>query len=321
MADGLVIRRATADDRPAVLRLLASTLGWLPDEHHAAFFEWKHDRNPFGSSPSWVAIDQDTGAVAGFRTFLRWEFECDGAVIRAVRAVDTATHPDYQGRGIFRDLTLRAVDELTDEGVAFVFNTPNDQSRPGYQKMGWQIVGRLPVAAQPRSPWALLRMMRARTAADLWSSPSTAGVPADETLFCTIVGDRASASGISSRGVLATHRGTEYLTWRYAGFPPLGYRALVADDSVVIFRLRRRAVALEAVVDDVLATGSARESRVPRRVARATGADYAIALGAPRWRAGLLPLPRLGPVLTWRPLRSSSAPTSWGLTMGDVELF
>ncbi len=40
--------------------------------------------------------------MIGFRTFLRWEFEDAGRVVRAVRAVDTATHPDHRGRGIFR---------------------------------------------------------------------------------------------------------------------------------------------------------------------------------------------------------------------------
>ena len=82
----------------------------------------------------------------GFRTLMRWEFLDGERVVRAVRAVDTATHPDYQGRSIFTRLTLHALDELVAEGVEFVFNTPNEQSRPGYLKMGWQVVGQLPTA-------------------------------------------------------------------------------------------------------------------------------------------------------------------------------
>ena len=70
-------------------------------------------------------------------------------MLRAVRAVDTATDPDYQGRGLFTRLTLQAIDELRAEGVDFVFNTPNDQSRPGYLKMGWQVVGTLPTHVRP----------------------------------------------------------------------------------------------------------------------------------------------------------------------------
>jgi hypothetical protein len=33
---------------------------------------------------------------------MRWEFVRGGEVLRAVRAVDTATDPDYQGKGCSR---------------------------------------------------------------------------------------------------------------------------------------------------------------------------------------------------------------------------
>ena len=41
----------------------------------------------------------------------------DGQPVRAVRAVDTATHPDHQGRGVFTALTEHALDGLRDDGV------------------------------------------------------------------------------------------------------------------------------------------------------------------------------------------------------------
>src|SRR5205823_70862 len=133
-------------------------------------------RNPFGASPAWVALDGDR--VIGFRTFMRWEFGHAGRVYRAVRAVDTATHPEYQGRGIFSQLTRAGLDAMHNDGVDYVFNTPNEQSRPGYLKMGWHLVGRLPVSVRVRSPFSGLRVLRARVPADKWSSVCNAGVPA-----------------------------------------------------------------------------------------------------------------------------------------------
>ncbi|MGH9210716.1 MAG: GNAT family N-acetyltransferase [Acidimicrobiales bacterium] len=174
------IRAATADDDDAVLALLQASMGWVPDEQYTRFFAWKHRENPFGPSPAWVAIED--GRVVGFRTFLRWQFARDDATVDAVRAVDTATHPDYQGRGIFSKLTYHALDELMELGVAFVFNTPNDNSRPGYLKMGWRLVDRLAVAARPRSPLSLVRLARARTPADKWSTGCSTGLPAPEAL-------------------------------------------------------------------------------------------------------------------------------------------
>jgi GNAT superfamily N-acetyltransferase len=330
VSERLAVRRSTDDDEPAVLELLQTSLGWLADEHHAAFFRWKHRDNPFGPSPAWVALDGER--IVGLRVLLRWEFDRDGGpderAARAVRAVDTATDPAYQGRGIFSMLTLHAIDELTREGLHFIFNTPNDQSLPGYLKMGWQVVGRLPVAARPRSPAAMARMARARTAADLWSTPADAGLDAVQALADVSALGALLASQPRTRG-LRTRRTPEVIRWRYAGFPPLGYRVLLRgsrlEEGFVVFRLRRRGQALEAVVGDVLVPGADRRTTAAllRSVPRAAGADYAIRLGRGAAGAGYVALPRQGPVLTWRALTEETPPPleSWRLTLGDVELF
>lgn len=330
---GIEVRAATDDDLPAVLGLLQASLGWVPDDDHARFFAWKHHRSPFGRSPAWVAVDPaEGGRVVGFRTFARWEFERDGQVVRAVRAVDTATHPDYQGRGLFTLLTRQALDELRDEGVSFVFNTPNDRSRPGYLKMGWQPVRRLPVAARPRSPLSLVRLSRSRTAADKWSADTAAGQPAAEALA-----DREAVAGLlagteARPGVLRTRRSPEYLAWRY-GFAPLRYRVLGAggpghggEAGLVIFRLRRRGRALEAAVcEELLPPGGGEELRrgLHRDLLRTTGADHAVVIGAPRPARGLLPVPGQGPTLVWRGVADETmpAPDCWDVSLGDIELF
>ena len=160
----LEVRSAHPEDEAAVIELLRASLGWRPGDPNEEFFRWKHRDNPFGESPAWVALHQ--GRVVGYRTFLRWEFvDLEGRVVRGVRAVDTATDPAYQGRGIFRTLTLRGVAELTLAGDALVFNTPNDQSRPGYLKMGWSLARRLPVAVLPAGPRSVRPMLTSRVPA------------------------------------------------------------------------------------------------------------------------------------------------------------
>jgi GNAT superfamily N-acetyltransferase len=322
------VRAAVPTDRKAVLALLAAALGWSCDERFEAFFDWKHVESPFGRSPAWVATDE--GNVVGFRTFMRWEHQTpSGEVLSAVRAVDTATHPSHQGRGIFRRLTLQALDDLRAQGVAFVFNTPNDQSRPGYLKMGWTALGRLDACVRVRSLTAATRVTRARAPADLWSVLSPGGRPAAEALADPGLADLlASASPPSG---LTTHRTPQYLRWRY-GFAPLAYRAVTLDDDVrsglAVFRLRRRATALEcALCDIVVPAGDRRAAReLVRAVIRRCGADYVIRIGGSAVvdRNGFIRAPRQGPVLTWCAL-SGDPPgrrlDDWALMLGDVELF
>jgi|Tabmets5t2r1_1033131.scaffolds.fasta_scaffold04542_2 GNAT superfamily N-acetyltransferase len=323
----IVVRAAEPSDRKAVLELLTASLGWSSDDHFDAFFGWKHEHNPFGRSPGWVAIDD--GAVVGFRTFLRWEHRTPGGeVLRTVRAVDTATHPSHQGRGIFRRMTLKALEDLRSQGFAFVFNTPNDKSRPGYLKMGWVQVGRLGVGVRVRSAASLARTARARVPADLWSVPAAVGRPANEVLADPGIADLVGA--MASQPGLHTHRTPAYLRWRY-GFAPLAYRAVTLDDDirsgVAVFRLRRRGPALECVLCEVLVRGETPGVRraLVRSVARECGADYLIQTGDKIVdRGGFVRLPGQGPVLTWYPL-SSDAPgrrlRDWSMALGDVELF
>lgn len=320
LASRLEIRRYGSDDESAVLDLMRLSLGRPPDARSRDLFRWKHHDSAFGRSPAWVAVAD--GDIVGYRTFMRWTFERGGDLVSAVRAVDTVTHPDHRGRGIFRMLTLRALEELRDAGVGFVFNTPNDQSRPGYLKMGWQPVGTLPVAMTPRSLLSVPRIARARVPASLWSQPSPVGRPAEEVLA------HAGLPGLlgslpAPRG-LRTQRTVEALRWRY-GSGPVTYRAVTVgadvSEGVVVFRLRRRGAAVEAAVADLLLPRGQSSHGLVRRVLTQTGADYAVAL-RPR-PAGTLVLRHQGPLLLWRAVCESSPPplADWQLALGDVELF
>lgn len=323
-ATDVAIRRMEPADENAVLELIEAALGRRPDPRNAAFFAWKHRENAFGASPAWVAVDGDR--LVGLRILMRWEFDTPAGPVRAVRAVDTATHPEYQGQGIFSALTRRAVEDLRADGVGFVFNTPNDKSRPGYLKMGWREVGQLPAAMRPASVARLPRIAAARVPAELWSVPTDAGVPigdvlADEHAASALLEAMPRTTGITTR------RTPAYLRWRY-GFEPLAYRALLAGssaaDGMLVFRLRRRGAATELVVGDLLLTdtsGSAAR-RLLRTALRTTGADYALGLHAVEG-TGLFRLPGQGPMLTWRALAHEAMPSlaEWKLTLGDIELF
>jgi GNAT superfamily N-acetyltransferase len=324
-SDELTTRRAVDADLESILGLARRALGWKDDD--TAFLRWKHFANAFGVSPMWVALDGER--IVGFRCFMRWEFTGrDGDRLRAVRAVDTATDPEYQGRGIFRRLTLGAIEELRDEGVAFVFNTPNDKSRPGYLKMGWREVGRLPVAVMPARPRAALVLHTARAPAGRWPVPTSAGE--DPTRVSEDAAGLAELLDSQPAPIaLTTRRGVEYFNWRY-GYQPLGYRVVLLGasvrDGLAVFRCRQRGKAVEATVCDVLAPEDDPRvrGRLLRRVRAEANADYLMAIDRRPFGPGpLVRVPRLGPTLTARAL-GATPPTDmrdWALTLGDVELF
>lgn len=298
------VRSMTDDDLDEVLDLLHLSLGWELTPRFRGFFEWKHRRTPFGPSAGWVA--ERRGVLVGVRLFQRWELAAGpGTSVRAVRAVDTATHPDHRGAGIFRTLTMSAVEELTADGVGFVFNTPNDKSMPGYLKMGWEIGGRLPVGLLPRASIGSVRQLpEARVGADRWPLETDVGRPAE-----FVEADVAEPDD----GLLRIRRSIEHLRWRY-GWDELGYRRTKHRGGDLIWRLRRRGPSVELTLSDSI--GSPAAVAVPRLLAR-TGAD--VALG--HRRPGLFPAPKLGPIVTLRPLATRIDWRDLQLSMGDVELF
>ena len=310
------IRRATPEHRDEVLALLGASLGGGDDPRYAQLFSWKHDRNRFGPSPMWVATEADR--VIAFRAFMRWEFERGGQVVRAVRAVDTATHPDHQGKGLFTALTLHALDEMKADGVDFVFNTPNDQSLPGYLKMGWREVGKLSAAARFIGPSGVVRAVRSRVPADRWSGALTIGCSVDDWLANGgMAGRRTAADDVRS---LRTRVDDEFLRWRF-GTPLLGYRVVDRKGTAIILRSRRRGSATELVVATGFGTATAID-RLAAKAAKQAGADYALRLGASDLSTGYAPLPGGGPRLTWRAVNDLGMPplSNWALSLGDEEL-
>ena len=310
----LAIRPYEDADEAAVLDLLATSLGKTADDRYRRLFRWKHLDNPFGRSFMWVGELDDR--ILGFRSFLRWRFvDAGGAPVEAVRAVDTATHPDARGMGIFRSLTMHGLDELKRAGIAFVFNTPNDQSRPGYLKMGWRVEGRVPVKVRPSSARSLWLMARSRTAAEPWSIGVEIGEAVDG--FASLAVSRRASSASS----LVTERSPALVRWRYAGFPAVGSRALPVGAGAVLVRFRARGETTECTLGDVLGdVDPAGAASAVRSALRDAGADYAIA-SASTPVGGMIPVPRLGPIQTRHDLDHRTSGHSLSLVLGDIELF
>ena len=348
-ATELDVRALTEADDPAVIELLGVALGGGPTGGRTAeFFRWKHRLKPFGSSPGLVAVHG--GRIVGVRLFMRWALQADGQPVKALRAVDTATDPAFQGKGIFRSLTLGLLDQLDASGeVDLVFNTPNASSRPGYLKMGWQPVGTLPVRLAPVRPLRFLRGGRAASGATAGAKKPAATATGKALPSCplpsavSVLAERHREVEELVAAGASTHRfhtplSMEYLSWRYGSAPGLDYRAVAIDSGgtlsgLAFGRLRQRGPLAEFTLADILvADGDRRSAGRLLRAARRSGADYVAAhtsTGTEVERAasaaGYLRVPGNGIGLVANPRRPIAAsavePAAWRLSLGDLEVF
>lgn len=340
----LEIRAADREDLDGILDLVRASLGEGRIPRSREFWEWKHRRNPFGESA--VLVAQADGRLVGLRVFMRWAWRRDDVTYRAVRAVDTATHPDWQGRGIFSRLTKALADQMRDEGVHFIFNTPNAKSRPGYLKMGWGAVGRTDLLIAPVRPFRVISVLIRRGAEEREAEPETPFARTTLTLgeLCDLpeLPRLLDSAESAMRGGFRTPRSVEYLRWRYADVPGFEYRALAEvdgqDGAAIVFRYRRDGGLLQARICDAIVGASSRSAAIAgeliRRLHRDGDADYLAMMSTAR-RPGILgmavrgfvPAYRLGPILTVRPLNAPPemaelrSRASWNPSIGDLELF
>jgi GNAT superfamily N-acetyltransferase len=332
------VRPYEDNDEPEVLDLLNAALeGGPAGRWSEEFFRWKHLDNPFGRSFMLVALAG--GRIVGFRAFMRWQFQAGGRPLRAVRAVDTSTHPEYQGQGIFSRLTREALQALR-EDTDFVFNTPNEKSLPGYLKMGWILLGALPVWVRVRRPFRFATGLRFRT--DQERTPGAlppARAPSAREVLEDQAVSRLVEDGTPTLRGITTHRDLGYLRWRYASVPALGYQALTDEGprgvrGLALFRVRPRGRLRETTVAELIVPpGDARSARrLLDAVVRAAPVDHVachFSAGSPataaRRRAWFLPAPG-GVTFTVNPLKPTLEPdpcdmASWALSLGDVEVF
>jgi GNAT superfamily N-acetyltransferase len=332
------VRAYRPGDEEAVLRLLRLALGnGRAFDRSPAFWQWKHFLNPFGTSLLMVAA---SGEILGLRAFMRWRFRHGTTVVRAVRAVDTATHPASRRTGIFSSLTAQTLEWARADGVDLVFNTPNQYSLPGYLKLGWTHVGHPRLLVRIVRPGAIVRTLirsrlrhGARPDAPVPEGPGDMLFTGAEGLDSLIeADDRLLADGIR------TDRSAAFFAWRYARAHSLRYYACAAGTGpgrvAAIFRLNRRRGLREIMVCELLLGGAYADiAPVVRRITEAVEADYLVAHAAggsaherALRRAGFLPVPRVGPHLTVRPLRdedrrSYETLAVWRLSLGDLEVF
>jgi len=313
------IRPSQPSDIPRIIQLLKDSLGESLMPKSEAYWEWKHMNNPFGASPVWVA--EEDGQLIGVRAFMQWKWEKNAQVFRAIRAVDTATHPQHQGKGIFKKLTLGLLEECESEGIDVVFNTPNSQSKPGYLKMGWEEVGKLPIQISIKKPIRIaIAKLKGKQPTEFLELPNHSDYQLSKAIDNF---DFPLAKSTS----WTTNYSKAYLQWRYQNIPIIPYYAHFNQKGCVIFRLKSGSLGVELRVCDVFGLKNAIEELLGE-IYYSNDFDYMSLSGFENVKLpGILRQNRdLGPDVTIRTLSQKDLGdfrkfAQWHPTLGDLEVF
>ena len=317
------IKHSQHSDLSEIINLLKSSLGEGLIPKSEAYYIWKHEKNPFGKSK--VLLAKENGKIVGVRAFMKWQWENQSTSITAVRAVDTATDPAFQGKGIFKKLTLQAVDECKSENAGFVFNTPNTISIQGYLKMGWFSIGKMPLLIGPGS--LIPRFYKEQFADKIYEQYNT------EKVFQIL----AESWKVNADAVMFhTPINKPFLQWRYHDCPIVKYGAVVEEGKFgIVFRLKKinRFIELricEIWTEDDKMAGMAIKAvkKLIRKIrpAMVSCAPSPLFAGGKKKLPGLFGPVKRGPITTLRPLAMDKLNTfeqfyQWRPSIGSMELF
>jgi GNAT superfamily N-acetyltransferase len=168
--------------------------------------------------------------------------------------MDTMTHPDFRGRGVFVALARACIEIAAARGIRVLYGFPNDQSYPGFvRRLEWGDTGGIPHWIRPirpsrhpklsKGPGAILGHVADGIAA-LWPM----GERDAHHVKVTPCGDQGASGLLRELGaddLWRVDRTPEWLAWRYSAAAAQGYERIeiLNGDSI-------RAAAVWGMRDD-----------------------------------------------------------------------
>jgi GNAT superfamily N-acetyltransferase len=110
-----------------------------------AYLRWLYSENPFGHAVGFDAWDGDS--LAAHYVGVPLQVRLERKEVMVLLSLNTATHPRYQGKGLFTKLAERTYDAAGQLGYSAIIGVANANSTPGFtRKLGFQLVE--PLAAR-----------------------------------------------------------------------------------------------------------------------------------------------------------------------------
>lgn len=109
------------------------------DKFSAAYLQWLYADNPDGHAVGYDAWDGER--LAAHYVCIPARTRVEGTAVTLLLSLNTATHPDYQGQGLFTRLAAMTYEAAAAAGYSGVYGVANANSTPGFvRKLGFQLV-------------------------------------------------------------------------------------------------------------------------------------------------------------------------------------
>jgi predicted N-acetyltransferase YhbS len=205
--------------------------------------EWHFERGPAGAAVGALAREAETGHLVGQVLTIPVKVRLSGKLFMATLSLDPVTDPAWQDRDVVAALLKDACGLSADEGMAFTYALPGQDSYWTFVNMaGFTNIGSVPLLVRPMNPERLAmkttgsRALRrtVSVARRVWRTPAPA--PRQEALPGLEIAEVGSFGGsfavfwdrVQHRFPVMVIRDPAYLNWRYVDVPGRQYVTFAA---------------------------------------------------------------------------------------------
>jgi GNAT superfamily N-acetyltransferase len=159
-------------DAPSLAEYSALFTACFPDggRFTTEYLSWLYRDNPDGRAFGFDA--RENGQLAAHYVCVPASVSLGGEPVRVLLSLNTATHPQFQGKGLFTKLAAMTYEAAAEAGFAAIYGVANANSTPGFvRKLGFQLVRPLdalvgvgPIGPRPADGGRPLAFERAWTA-------------------------------------------------------------------------------------------------------------------------------------------------------------
>jgi len=240
MSSRITFRRYEDGDERAIVALMKAAFGkW----HSLDYWRWMYQKNPAGKPIVWVAQHGET--IIGHHAIIPVRMRVANENLMGSQGVNAATHPSYQGQGVFSSIVARCIQDADNRNVSLTFGFSKKAVEPILKKYANRVHACFMVSLVKVLNWKplLARYLQSDLPIRIVDSVlrKTVGFKSvdkrkKENLEITRIyrfDERINRfwNAISRNFQIVVIRNQRYLNWRYADNPEGNYVIYVANEK------------------------------------------------------------------------------------------
>ena len=214
--------------------------------------KWLHQQNIACTNIIYYAIENEHTSVAAIYTALPVISTVKNLSVKALQSIDTLTDKSHRGKGLFILLAEKLYKDATDNGFAYVYGFPNENSAHGFfKKLGWVSFGEAPFLIKPlRIKYLIKKIFNLKYTGREVLPPSDSSFFINKTLVIKPIEEfkedyESIWEVVAGEIKVGVKRTSTYMNWRFVNKPgEVYYKYGIYNnerlEAIIVFTLKNK---------------------------------------------------------------------------------